>query len=340
VEIVATGEPASTAALEEVIRELLDRLPVQLEWTIASAIDPRDVLERREVEEDVVARVWIDLSDAERARIYVANAGSDRFLVRFVPLEHGYDEVARESLGHIIESSVDALLAGGEIGVSREAAEVEVAEAMPDRTPPPRPIEAPVVRTATDRAEGARVSIGAAYQASALASDPLFLHGPAIFVAVGVPRGWNVRPLAWVGAQWVLPYDWSRISIGARFEGGGARAALGFETRVDPLVLFRGMIGIGIDLAWVTPWAQEPARARPAFLFAAPIAILGANFEIAIAGPLALAFGLSLEADLAGNHFDLQSDDGTSTAVLAPWPVRPALWLGLAFAIDDDRQSQ
>ena len=43
-----------------------------------------------------------------------------RVFVRRIPLQHGFDAVARESVLFVVESSLEAMLAGQEIGVSRE----------------------------------------------------------------------------------------------------------------------------------------------------------------------------------------------------------------------------
>src|ERR1700733_2383135 len=122
VEIVATGERTATSAVEVLVRELLKRLPVVIRWASAPEIDPRDVLARRTADSVLAARVWIDLSDRTGARLFVANAASDHFLVRLVPAEEGHREVEEEAVAQIIASSVEAILAGGEIGVTREVA--------------------------------------------------------------------------------------------------------------------------------------------------------------------------------------------------------------------------
>jgi hypothetical protein len=112
VDVVVSGDPDDAAGVEVVVRELVARLPVVLQWSRATGIDPVQVLAQRAPDTRIVTRAWMDLSDRKRARIYVANPWNARFVVRVVPLLDGYDEIAREVLGHIIESCVDAFLAG------------------------------------------------------------------------------------------------------------------------------------------------------------------------------------------------------------------------------------
>ena len=126
--VVASGEAEDTAAVEGVVRELVARLPIELRWSTASGIDIGQVLAQHAPDGQVAARAWLDLSNPRRARIYVANAQDNRYVVRIVPLSDGYDEVGREVIGHIVEFALDAFLSGAPVGVSREVAERQVTE--------------------------------------------------------------------------------------------------------------------------------------------------------------------------------------------------------------------
>ena len=50
--------------------------------------------------------------------MYLADGRWERVLVRRVPAPREFDEVEREQLAHIVESSVDALLSGATIGLT------------------------------------------------------------------------------------------------------------------------------------------------------------------------------------------------------------------------------
>ena len=69
--------------------------------------------------------------------------------MRNLELADGLDEVGREQLGHIVETSVEALVEGGQIGVTRvEAIEqlgVEPPAPKPEPQPEPEPEPEPVV---------------------------------------------------------------------------------------------------------------------------------------------------------------------------------------------------
>jgi hypothetical protein len=347
VHVVVSGEPSSTDALETAIRDLVAHQAVRIEWTRSDEIDPRDVLSARSGEGGVVARIWADLSDPDRAKLYIANAGSDRFLVRFIALADGYDEVAQESLGQIVASAIDVLLSGGEIGVSREVAvetvHRETGVALERRPiergriePPPR--EEPGEEPEDDEQPPLHLSIGLGYRASLIAGDPLITSGPLLSFSLGVPSAWSFRPMVEASVQYVLPYDWSNLAVGADFHGASLRIAAGFEAALGDRWLLRAAIGLGADLADVDPHAQMPWEELAPFFYAAPMATLGASVEVTLLAPLAIFAAISVESEISGNHFTVvDPDGGASAVVLQPWRLRPTISLGLALSFGDPR---
>ncbi len=133
VEVVAAGERNVTAVLEPRLRLLLQDYPVALFFAVATDFRPRDVFASGN--DACLARIWLDARVSTRAVIYLVDDAHERFLVRVVPLEHGYDEVAQESLGTIVQSSIEALLAGASVGVTRRDAEAQVDTIEPVDTP-------------------------------------------------------------------------------------------------------------------------------------------------------------------------------------------------------------
>jgi hypothetical protein len=346
VRVVVSGESSSTEALETAIRDLVAHQAVRIEWTRSDEIDPRDVLSAHSGADGVVARIWADLSDPDRAKLYIANAGSDRFLVRFIALADGYDAVAQESLGQIVASAIDVLLSGGEIGVSREVAAetvhretgVALVEPRPIERRRPRPEPPPREEPEEEGPSPLHGSIALGYRASMIASDPLITSGPMLAFSLGVPSEWSVRPMVEASVQYVLPYDWSNLVVGADFHGAALRIAAGVELELGERWLVRAAVGLGADLADVDPHAQMPWEELAPFFYAAPIATLGATVEVMLAPPLAIFAGISVDAELSGNHFTVVDPDGGASAiVLDPWRVRPTISLGLALSFGDPR---
>jgi len=200
VEVTAAGPPESLDAMARLLGELLERLAVTLRWVAQPRIVLDGVLVARAPTPGAVGAVWLDLSSREHVRIVLADAGGDRFLVRDLRLATGLDPVGREQVGHVVESAVAALLEGGTIGLSREAARSAagvsapapaVVSAVPRAPAPvvharPAPVRPPL---RDDGSTGLRVGLGVAYEALVFAPEagiPL-LHGPGATLSVDEP---------------------------------------------------------------------------------------------------------------------------------------------------------
>jgi hypothetical protein len=331
VNIVATGDPAATRGVEEVVRELLARLPVDLAWSAAARVAPQDVLERPAGDSGIVVRVWIDLSDAARAKIYAVHVSSDRFIVRILPLGHGYDEVAREALGHVVESAVDAFLAGGQIGMTRDRAEEEVrrqaapAELPPRASPPPTP-----VRSGADR----RLTLALVYEATVAAASPVLPQGPGLNVAWAFGAG-TTRFVAGASARYRIPYVWDAASIGATFDGAALRLVAGAELPVGRAILVRMLGGFGPEVAYVRPHAVTggAASARAPSWGAAPIVTAVVNVAAELSRRFELQLGAGADFDVSHTHYDVAQAGGT-VQVLSPWPLRPLVYVGPAVTFE------
>lgn len=323
VEVVAS----SSVDLEALVAELLRPLPVTLRWSQVALIDAREVLAHRTADPMIVARVWLDLADTQRAYLYVANA-SERFIVRAVPLDNGYDEVARESLAHILESVVDALLSGADIGVSREVAEKQLAARLPAViAPSPETPRAPPVSSPQKRV---RVTLAAYYRAGAWSSDDL-VHTPGL--AVGLTFSRPNRALAatlWLWASAIAPFTWEGERAGAAFRGLNLRLVAGVEGRVGRRVRLRAAIGPGLDAVEVRSRPNVPILAVRPFWVLAPMATLLGMIDVHLGGPIAIFFAAGGETDLAGTHYDILLADDTHETALRPWPVRPFAAIGFS----------
>jgi hypothetical protein len=324
VEIFVTANPA----VETVVRELLAPLPVEQRWGHVSRVDTRDVIARgatRANEPYLLARVWIDLSDPSFAGIFVASAASGRFIVRFLPLTAGYDEVARESVAYVIESTVDALLAGADIGVSREAAERQLAER--DRAPPTPP-GAPLA--GSDRSA---VTLSLIYAASVW-SPSAIRQGPGVLAFVPVRRAHRIRAGFAVALTSALPFTWSREEVGAAFAGFGVWAGAGIEVDASSRAVLRFLGGAGLDALHVASEIAMPGitPSEPGWV-TSPLASVLATVEIRIGARVALVAGAGAEVDLLDTRYAIELADGSRQVRLQPWFVRPLVVLGISAAL-------
>src|SRR5205823_1511815 len=107
-------------------------------------------------------------------------------------------EVSREALGRLLETAVEALLSGAQIGLERRAAQAQIiARAAP---PAPAPAPSPAAPAGPPRRERAapswRAELALMYEAQGFAPEALAAHGPVVGVWVGSTRG-RVRPGVW-----------------------------------------------------------------------------------------------------------------------------------------------
>jgi hypothetical protein len=335
VEVIAAGDGPTTSALETGIRESLAQRSIELRWSLAESIRARDVLQQHAAAAPLLARIWLDARAADRAMLYVVNTSSDRFLLRVVPLEAGYDEVARESLGNIVESAIDALLAGGQIGVSREQAEAQVVREIGPLEPaaPPPPKDEP----ATPAADPAPLldMFAVSYRAETLHGVAAFRHGPELSAAFGGNGAAQPALFTFLSAGYRLPSTWSAEPLAARLDGAGFRALFGLRGASGALVL-RAALGVGIEALRVEAQTSSAFAAREAQWLAAPIVAALSGAELHLSGSYSLFFAASAEFDAAGNHFDVV-DDQAITHSLTPWRLRPLALLGIAFTPQRER---
>jgi hypothetical protein len=263
VEVAAAGDPAVTASMAERVRALGTRLGVSTRWQTRSGIDARDVLSDKRVDAGILARVWLDLSDPKRAVLYIANATHDRFLVRVVPAEGGYGEVTQESLTTIVESVVDALVTGGQIGVDRAEATRKIEEDVgvrvdsePRSAIPTLVVETPAAAPPRDegatgspapRRDGGHVVVDASYRMDVVASGPSIRQGPQVALSFTRHLSSAVDLLFWFGGHWAPSSTLGDAAEEVRLRGGGGRAAAGVTGYFGSAFGWRVALGGGVD---------------------------------------------------------------------------------------------
>jgi hypothetical protein len=95
--------------------------------------------------------VFVALERERRARLYFRGPFGERFLLRELALRAGLDEVGRELIARVVQTSTVALLRSSE-GISRAQAEVEVARVAAQS---PDAVATPAAEPKTDTAQPA-----------------------------------------------------------------------------------------------------------------------------------------------------------------------------------------
>lgn len=347
VEVAAAGEPAVTSSMAKRIHALGTRLGVSTRWQARTAILARDVLSDKGVEAGILARVWLDLSDPKRAVLYVANAAHDRFLVRVVPADDGYGELTQESLTTILESVVDALVAGGQIGVDRKEATHKIEEEVGVRVEPaPPPVvvapaaaEPPAAAPLRDegtaesshaKRRGPRSVLDVSYRMDVVADGPSIRQGPQVALSLDGFLSSSLDVLLWFGGHYAPSSTLGEGTERVRLHGGGARAAAGLTGRIGSVFAWRFAAGAGVDAfdvqAEIAP--ESGWVGANGYTIAIPIATSFAGGSIHAARWLDVPFAFGVDADLSSHHFDAQSG-AERTVLIQPWVVHPFATLGI-----------
>jgi hypothetical protein len=356
VDVVVAADDASASAMRAVVVELVARLGLASHVSFAAGVNAAELITPRAGAEPRVARVWIDLSKPDRATLYLVDREWERILIRHVRKTSGHEEIAREAMGHILETAVDALAHGARIGVSREEARSEIERTAPPpapvAAPPPTPAPAPTpsrsepeppaaeraslpaAEPVTAHAPGAAgaspvLELGGDYRAGMYA-DGVVTDGPGAAFYLGAPRG-RVRPGGWLTLDYSLPLTVDARPLGLRLEQGAGRVLGAVDVSLADRLALRLGVGAGVDIVHVTPQLEGSARTTRGDdeTFALVLACASGRLVWSFSQNVGLSLTGSVDVDPSGSRYVVLID-GAPTAVLSPWPVRPAVSVGLA----------
>ena len=322
--LVVAGEAREAEALELLVRDLLARHGATVDARSADAVDPAVVIERPAHFEPALARVWIDLRPDDHAMLFLVDGAWERVLVRRVPRDPAHREVCREDIGHILETAVEAMLAGAKIGVERAV----LAPPPPIVRLRPRRRRARVVPPPPRRRDAFRV--GVASETMIFSSEVPVAEAVGVTASLEAPLGAGARaPRAggWLTIAYRFPLRTTALPLGVRLQGlelrllGRVAWSLGRALRVEVA------LGPGLDLVDVTPIANRPDASLTAPSTEAAFSIRGA-----VGARLWNVLGIFVAADAdLGRHDYTFVEGGQRFVALSPFAVRPALLLEAEF---------
>ncbi len=265
-------------------------------------------------ERGVAARVWIEVATGGRARITITDQRASRFLVREATLPTWPDELARETIAQMVESSVAALLENQGLGMTRaQAHSVLSVHDEPPRSPQRADIQ---------------YGVGAFYQAQIFSPQILWAHGPGLRAQVTTPTRIGPAGLT-ASAQYVLPQSQQDANAGARLQGVALRVGVGIERQSARLRLAT-WLGAGADAVYLQPQQGSLGVATLTSARWTTVTVLRAEVRagLRVTRNVALVLTPSLEWVPKKPAYNVTGVDGQA-AVVAPYALRPGLSLAL-----------
>jgi hypothetical protein len=323
--LLSVAAPAGeTEAIEAVARELLARLDVPIEVRRVPRIDLAELRRALEPGERYFARVWITLSPAGHARLYLEHGASDRLLVREVAGDASNPELAREELGHILQTAVDGLKAGQEVGAPRSDAlkdvpEEDAAKAAAEPAAPEPPNEA-----RKQPAPSQPLRFGLRYELSWLGDGAHFEDGPGAVFALALPVGFELC------AFYRRPLNVEGTPVGVRLETLSLRALVTLQAWRGERAGIRLGAGAGADFVSVSPLGEpEDAELSEETWLNLAVARLQVGYAWRAVSFLDVELTAGVDLDVNDTSYVFQQGSG-ELSVLDPWPVRPFVSLGAA----------
>jgi hypothetical protein len=289
--VIVVVAPQTDPALDAVVRERVAAAGASLELEHAPVVAPLEALASAKLPA-ALAHVWIDFTKSP-AVLVLLDAKLERGLLRRASRARG-DEIAREEIGHVLETAIEGLLAGMTIGIDRED--------LLGRPPSKKTTsEAAIARSTPMPLEPAspwHVRSGGLYGIDAFGAGTA-IHGPGVTLDVLHRIGLGGRILA----QARFPAQIAVSPITLRLESwavrGGALGVLRFGAWS-----LEALLGAGFDVEHVVPTATSSGGIARSSLRVSPL--LRASIALAFGAPrVALAFGL--DVDLGNTAFESAS---------------------------------
>ena len=330
VELVAARPPETEdmRRFEAALRGVLMAKGLGLTSARKDTITPEEVALATSAPPDeaasIVARVFIDFTAPDHATLFLIDPQRGRIHVRRVMRNRGFDAVARESTLFVIEQSINAILEGREIGVSREEYQRSVAPQAPAPgnpnlpsppsapAPPPRPPSAP----APPATNGTRLLLAGGYDGVALGAGA-YQHAGKLVVAARL-----ARVQISVGARVAAPVSIAGDGVQTELWAGGVSLSGAARLLTSANLSISAGLGGGLDLTRVAPTVTAPDL-QAAAVFWAPSPLLRAFVELErLFGRISVSVALGAEALLLAERYTVRTSDSVGD-VFVPRRLRP-----------------
>jgi hypothetical protein len=328
--LTVAAPEADAEQLAAVTRELLQRLQMTVALRRVERIDTRELRQALVGEPPYFARVWIAFSKTGKARLYLEQATRDRVLVRDVADDAHNPELVREELGHILQTAIEGLKAGEEIGAPRDEALKQVDDETAASAPQAPPSVSPAPPAAPQKPRSPRqhrVRFGPRYELVWLGDGGHFEDGPGAVLGALVPGSKRVG--LELGGFFRRPLKVEGSAVGARLHSIAFDTLVSFEAWRGSGARFRLAAGVQADFVRVSAFSKAAADVQlaPSRWLTLALGRVALTYAHDVANFMDVEVTLGAELDPSGTRFVFQRSAG-SEDVLSPWPVRPLLSLG------------
>lgn len=322
-DVVLVGAAATSPKLSALIDELLRAADVVPQFHRVAGMDRTDLLDAAAHPSSGRARVWVTLAGPDQALLLFAGPSRERYLVRRVPLRSGLDELGRERIAQVIQSSTLALLRG-RAGMTRAQMRVAVAQVgdagKPDpATQKPAPGVSAESQGTRSRRSLAEPRLGLGY-AAAWTGDALGVrHGP--LASLGLDRIGGTPLTVALVLEGSFIQEYSTDDVGVRTQTSVVRLLLGGQWPLGGSLGFFGAIGGALDVTRVSPFAssERTVSLRSDQTCVVPAAHVQAGIEVEV-GSFLLGTGPRVDLYPSDIHYDLMRG-GRAERVVTVWPV-------------------
>jgi len=328
VDLIIGATASDMKLVEPPIREMLAAKGLAVTTARKAAVTTQDVAAAiapppEATTTPTLARVLLDFTVPGQATLLLIDPRRGRVYARRMDLANDLDAVARASVRFVVEQSIDAILEGREIGVSREEFQRGVAPppVQEQPQPPPAPAPSPSPAPATTQ-----VLLAAGYEGVAMGAGE-YQHAARISVAA------RRSQLQLAGAvRLAAPTTIAGDGAQARLWAAGVSASAAGRLPIAEHLSIVGGLGIGLDVTRVEPTVTMPDL-QPAGAFWArgpwlqPFAQLERVF-----GQIAVAVAIGAEIHPLAERYTVETATETRD-VFVPRRVRPAaaLLVGVIF---------
>jgi hypothetical protein len=323
--VVLIGEARDNAELSAVIAELLLRQNVEAQMESRKRFEPEVWLD--ESSADARSFAFVSVRERHRAQLYFRGPHGRRFLLRELTLRDGLDEVGRELIARVVETSTVALMSSSE-GVTRDEARAELAlvtnaQAQPAPEPPPAaPVEQPKRAEPASRKPEQRWStlLGVRALGQWTGSDL------GVRIGLGVEGGARFRTAGWLqiggrlSAEIALPQQLEAEGVAASVLAIPLRIGVDVGSEID---LFLSL-STGFDIEHLSPEraADSELMLASASTELTPTSRAELRYELALSRSLYLALSALIDVPWTAAHYDVEQD-GTLKHLATPWRVQP-----------------